>query len=228
MATRESEDFVSHELGVSLPNCAFCNHVVSDVIYLYKPPCGHSMHKSCFQKNVKTKPNCPNCNQRLSVATPSDNTNIPPPMITRSQTKRASSFDVNRSGPISSPPTVSNRETNSTIRMSMSDSSPQDQRDHLRNLVTAAVGAQQAEMLTSLSQTLTSLIETNIEAGFRRLNLNNPSVGDNRGAGQHESSLSQQSIEGLLGLPPTNSNYNRGTNEPNSNSTTFLRLDLTK
>lgn len=84
MASRESEDLGGNDSGISLTTCSLCNHVISEVRYLYKPQCGHPLHKSCYQKNVKTKPNCSLCNQKLYAAIPSSNTNIPPPMITRS------------------------------------------------------------------------------------------------------------------------------------------------
>lgn len=216
MATQDSID-VSGNSGMA--SCVLCGHVIGDSIYLYKPPCGHPLHKSCYQKNVKSKPNCVVCNKRLAnVSTPSGSRDIPPPMVTRSQTQRTINFDSNRSVNTTTSPTELGNQ-NIPQRMSVSESSPQDQRDHIRNLVTAAVGAQQAEMLTSLSQTLTKLIETNIEAGFRRLHiLNQPVVDESSGtqsqrrevAFNTDNVMEQQSLEGLLGLPSSNTNMNRG------------------
>lgn len=207
---RSTDDLVI--LDKNPANCVVCTNVITSPSYFFKSACAHDFHKSCFQKYKKQKQICPTCNMKLNLlATPSA---PPPPIVTRSQTQRAQAFDISRCNLSFSPKSVQNqaRESNYSV---MSSSSPQEQREHIRNLVTAAVGAQQAEMLTSLSQQLTRIIEENLEAGFRRLSLNNSAQGDaiNRGANQENSgenfdspvpvlpSVERQTIEQLLGLP---------------------------
>lgn len=226
---RSTEDL--DNLSTTLPNCNVCKNAITSPAYLCKSNCGHYFHKSCYQKFIKTKQICPVCGSKLSLTMlPVNSPSVPPPIVTRSQAQRAQEFDSNRpSNPPSTPrsKTQQTTETNCT----MSTSSPQDQREHIRNLVTAAVGAQQAEMLTVLIQQLTKIIETNIEAGFRNLSLansRNESSQTKEGESNSNSrvqnlpAVEQQTLEQLLGLPSnertTDNNASHSTNQhPNSN-----------
>lgn len=234
MATQDTGELVSVETDISTPSCVICNHSISDPNYLYKPPCGHPLHKSCYRKNIKTRPNCSVCGNRISVGTPTGKSNIPSPIVTRSQVRKEISFDSTRPGPSSATTSLPNFESNQQDRMSMSGGSPHDQRDHIRNLITAAVGAQQAEMLTSLSQTLTRLIETNIEAGFRRMQFQaQPTENRNPQSQANFSpintnprvSLGQQSLDRLLGLPPANSNNEQADRNDYGSNISTIRPD---
>lgn len=218
---RSTDDLVS--LGNNLPNCGVCANAITNSSYLYKSTCGHSFHKSCFQKHMKQKQICPICNTKLNlIATPSA---PPPPIVTRSQAQRAQEFNVNRVDPSFPLKSAQNQAITPNYSV-MSSSFPQEQREHIRNVVTAAVGAQQAEMLTSLSQQLTKIIENNIEAGFRRLSLNtstqsetsnrNPNpritVGNIGSQVPVLPPVEGQTLEQLLGLP---SNVARNQNSTN-------------
>ncbi|KAI8124706.1 hypothetical protein CVS40_5146 [Lucilia cuprina] len=100
--------------------------------------------------------------------------------------------------------------------------SAENQRQYIRNLVTAAVGAQQAEMLSSLSEQLTQLIQSNIEAGFHRMTISNnnatsiqlneqnniPNGANNYTQNNHGQGMESQTLNQLLGLPQTNNQEN--------------------
>lgn len=203
--------------GTSLPNCLSCNSIISDPSYLLKPVCGHSFHKACFHKYIKTNPNCPVCDNKLVVSTPST-------VVTRSQSQRAINFEANRSANPSSPPVTGQSGEANLLNVAMSSSSPQDQRDHIQTLVSAAVEAQQANIINSLSLTLTRLIESNLAEGFRRINIPNnfmenrpePRIIDQNPSMQSVEAVEQQTLEQLLGLP-NNNRQNIGTGTQNLN-----------
>ncbi|KAI8118689.1 hypothetical protein CVS40_9622 [Lucilia cuprina] len=199
-----------------LQNCGVCNNVITSPAYLCKSSCGHYFHKSCYQKFIKTKQICPVCGNKLSLMTTNTLTMnsplvLPPPMVTRAQAQRVQEHILNNTNPPSTPKsqTVAASEPNISV---MSSISPQDQREHIRNLVTAAVGAQQAEMLSTLSHQLTKIIETNIESGFRRISLSQSGNENSRPKDLNTNSdstptmrnlpsVEQQTLEQLLGLP---------------------------
>ncbi|KAI8121618.1 hypothetical protein CVS40_7368 [Lucilia cuprina] len=220
-----------------LPNCVLCKDAILESGSMYIPPCGHPLHSSCLAKIPSNNLVCPVCDGKLKAIHPQRpsttgnvNTQPPPTIVTRAraQVQRALEYDNNRSNSV--PPT----DTNISF---MSTSSPQGQRDQLQSIVSAAVKAQQAEMLSTLSQHLTKLIETNIEAGFQRLNLSTqspintptsrqPSVSNQNPQILTLPAVEQQTLEQLLGLPS-----NRNSSVPNttiSNSSTVnssLRSD---
>lgn len=116
-----------------------------------------------------------------------------------------------------------------------------DRQEGLQNLVTAAVRAQQSEMFASLSDQLSRLIESKLEAGLSRLNPNlqqqatlTPPYAGTAPVNQTSQiltlpSVEQQTLEQLLGIPqnsgndghqslPNVRNSNEGGATPLSNS----------
>ncbi|KAI8115044.1 hypothetical protein CVS40_12674 [Lucilia cuprina] len=141
-------------------------------------------------------------------------------MMTRNRA-REQQLDDNRASnssqyrPLSTP--------NSTHTTESSPENTENQRQMIRNLVTAAVGAQQAEMLVSLNEQLTQLIKTNIEAGFRRLSLDQNNRAENYMANVNNNHVEYtgnaqnhgvegQSLDQLLGLPASGNNNNNINN----------------
>ena len=201
------------------PNCVSCKDAILESGSTYVPPCGHPLHITCFRKIPTSKQICPVCNGKLSTTKTTTIVNIPPPPIvtrSRSQSQRALDFDSNRSNTI--PPTPGNVPPSDPNISFMSTSSPQSQQDQIQTLVSAAVSAQQAAMLTSLTQHLTKLIETNIQVGFQRLNFNTQTASNNtpqqtQAPVPNQSpqiltlpAVEQQTLEQLLGLPSNNAN----------------------
>lgn len=152
--------------------CEICKNNITVKAHALKANCNHNFHKSCFSKYTQNSTNCPTCYTQLTLpilSNPKTPTNSNLTMTTRHQA-RQQQLDENRQGN----ETQTRPSTPNTSRSS--DNSPRSadqQRQYIRNLVTAAVGAQQAEMLSSLSEQLSQLIQANIEAGFQRLNLCN-------------------------------------------------------
>ncbi|KAI8116027.1 hypothetical protein CVS40_11836 [Lucilia cuprina] len=220
-----------------LPNCVLCKDAILESGSMYIPPCGHPLHSSCLGKIPKNNLVCPVCEGKLKATQPQRpsttgnvNTQPPPTIVTRAraQAQRALEYDNNRSNSV--PPTDPNISF-------MSTSSPQGQRDQLQSIVSAAVSAQQAEMLTTLSQHLTKLIESNIEAGFQRLNLSAQSPGNTPTQIQPSVSnqnpqiltlpaVEQQTLEQLLGLPANRNPSVQNTTVSNASTTnSSLRSD---
>lgn len=222
-------------LSTSLPNCVSCTSVISDQAYLIKTVCGHFFHKSCFHRCAKSNPNCPICKNRLIVSTPlipttpvNNPSSLPPAMNTRSQTQRAINFDANRSANQTSPPSTLPSQPPQQMNSSMTSESSADQSEQIRLLVSSAVSAQQTEIVSSLSRTLTSLIEKNIEEGFRRLNVfsnsanhkalptNEPQNPPSNVSMRTLPDVEQQTLEQLLGLQ-SNPNQPNGPNNSGMN-----------
>ncbi|KAI8116024.1 Retrovirus-related Pol polyprotein from transposon 297 [Lucilia cuprina] len=199
-----------------LPNCVLCKDAIMDSGSMYIPPYGHPLHSYCLGKIPKNSLVCPVFEGKLKATQPQRpsttgnvNTQLPPTFVTRvrAQSQRALEYDNNRSNNV--PHTYPNISF-------MSSSSPQCQRNQLQSMVSAAVSAQQAVMLSTLSQHLTKLIESNFEAGFQRLNLSvqSPSATPKQysALNQNQQILTLPAVE--LGLPS-----NRNPSAQNSSVT---------
>ncbi|KAI8128794.1 hypothetical protein CVS40_1659 [Lucilia cuprina] len=221
--------------GSSFPICVSCNSAITDQSYLIKTVCGHFFHKACFHRCMKSSPNCPNCKNKLVVSNPiipstpvNNPISLPPAMGTRLQTQRAIIFDANRSTGQGSSPQVGPSQAPQQINLSASSESPHDQLEQIRSIVVSTVSAQQAEIATNLSRTLTSLIEKNIEEGFRRLKMNTiqtnsgpmppsePPIATSNGPMRTLPDVEQQTLEQLLGLP-SNTNMRNASANTNMN-----------
>ncbi|XP_059225815.1 uncharacterized protein LOC131997944 [Stomoxys calcitrans] len=171
------------------PECGICCTSVAKAAYSYTTACGHVFHKSCLTNRTKTCPNCPVCDTvltSLSMSTAAHAGIAPSPMGTRSQTQRAREFDSSRariqnttspSGIQNTTSPHSNEEAdvaatvmNQGDNPSTSQNFDAGQTDPIRSMVEEAVRAQHDELLATVSQRLSSLIETNLAAGFSRLN----------------------------------------------------------
>ncbi|XP_065356282.1 uncharacterized protein LOC135950680 [Calliphora vicina] len=148
--------------------CETCKNCITIKAHALKSNCHHYFHKSCFAKYTQNKTNCPTCNCHITL-----------PKVTASKTQTKSNFTVTTRNQAKQQQLDENRfagesqprpTTPNTPRSHSSPESAENQPHYIRNLVTAAVGAQQAEMLSSQ---LTQLIQSNIEAGFRRMSINN-------------------------------------------------------
>lgn len=191
--------------------CGICKNRISNKGNSTKTICNHIFHKTCLSKSSQSRSICPTCNTQITLPKFSkNNTSSAITMMTRNQS-RQQNVDVNRSANESIP-----RNTHTTPNTTQSsESSPDGQRHMIRNLVTAAVGAQQAEMLISLNEQLTQLIRNNVEAGFRRLSLdiNNNIPHNEAGCVQENYAADPQSqaqtLDQLLGIPSPDNNNNR-------------------
>lgn len=239
---RSNEDLANAGLA---PDCGICSRSVASAGYAYTTTCGHVFHKSCLSNHTKTNLNCPTCNTALSSLSMSTTAlaGIPPsPMTTRSQTQRAMEFDSSRPGVQTSstpadsfsPPEV-NRASGITFiganangnGASTSQGVSSNQTEQIKKLVTDAVRAQQAELMSSLSQQLSKLIETNIAASFSRLGapVQNNTQGPRLSFPPPSTPIEVQTIERLLGLPPNNNNNNTNNNLHNRSQNTSHRLN---
>lgn len=202
--------------------CEICRNSITVKAHALKANCNHYFHKSCFSKFTQNKSNCPTCNTQF-ILPKTSNPKTPQhsglTMTTRNQARQQQADENRQTNESINRPSTPNtpRSSNSSPR------SNEQQRHYIRNLVTAAVGAQQAQMLSSLSEQLTQLIQTNIEAGFRRLNLNNtenqtsaPTIeannitNDNNDypRSSHGQGLENQTLNQLLGLAQNNNQDN--------------------
>lgn len=161
-----SEDVVSEETH---PTCGACASLITSRTQYHKTNCGHSFHKSCLAKCEKIRPFCPVCNSRLlsEPSTPSTSG-----ITTRSQTKVASvqkSIDRTTEEQSSSAVTVtgSGNVQNNSVNIHPND---------LQQMIASIVSAQQAQLLSSLSDQISRLVQNNIESRISRLNLNGQST----------------------------------------------------
>lgn len=203
------------------PECGICCTSVAKAAYSYTTACGHVFHKSCLTNHTKTCPNCPVCDTvltSLSMSTAAHAGIAPSPMGTRSQTQRAREFDSSRAGIQNTTSPHSNEEAdvaatvmNQGDNPSTSQNFDAGQTDPIRSMVEEAVRAQHDELLATVSQRLSSLIETNLAAGFSRLN----TVPQDNISSRHvfpppSTPVEVRTIERLLGLPENNNDDNRG------------------
>lgn len=208
----------SSKSGGKIPNCVLCSGEISDSRLMYIPPCGHPLHVACLEKIPSANSICPFCSGQLLVPTTLASQNIPTAaIVTRSKTHKASAVETH------SAPSASQSEVGdpTSLRPAV------DQQENIRRIVCEAVEAQQAVLAVNLSATLTRLIESNIETGFRNLNLavqanaggnvtplNESRTSNNNIHIRTLPDVEQQSLEQLLGLPATRDN---GRGNHNSN-----------
>lgn len=211
--------------------CGICRNTITIKTNSIRTSCNHCFHKSCFAKSTNNRPSCPTCGTEVilpKVTKPLGPTNT----NYRNQTRK-DTFDENRNADTSI--LGEDQTLNTTGSPRSSGSSPrsvEDDRRMIRNLVTAAVGAQQAEMLSTLNETLSQLVQSNFEAAFRRMSIqemvNPPSISrdvvnesrDHRddlinNGRNNTTGIEDQSMDQLLGLPPPNNRNNNGNNAQN-------------
>lgn len=218
--------------------CEICRNNITVKANALRANCNHYFHKSCFGKYTQNRTNCPACNIQFPLSAfsnPKTPTNSNSTMTTRHQARQQQLDEHRRANETQTRPSTPNTSRSS-------DNSPgnaEQQRQYIRNLVTTAVGAQQAEMLSSLSDRLTQLIQTNIEASFQRLNLcssNNVntvpivqpnSVQNDTGIyahNNHGQGMESQTLNQLLGIPQRNNQDNFINLNANPSPGNLLRL----
>lgn len=162
---------------------------------MLKTQCDHAFHKTCLTKYLRNNPDCPICGTKLvsekTADTPKSDTRHP--YDTRSQIGPPA--EQKSDNTVTKPKQIVQQSATNTAQV-----------DNLQNMVTAAVGAQQAEMLQSLDRSINRIIETQMEDGFRRFSLQYPPQ-QNRQQPLLSNintlpNVEQQTLNQLLGLPP--------------------------
>lgn len=212
--------------------CGLCRNGITVKANSIRTICNHNFHKSCFTRSSNGG-NCPSCGTKVEMP----KNPVPKPIVASSivtrQQLRKNTFDENRTADNST--TLDGQSVLNETNLSETPSrSSEDDRRMIRNLVTAAVGAQQAQMLSSLNQTLAQLVETSIEAGFRKLSLlnseNSPepvrNIRSRRNVDSEQSiPIENQTMNQLLGIRSPSANNHAGNlhNTQGNDSSTNLR-----
>lgn len=199
----------------SAMHCHICKASISTSTQLATAVCSHTFHKSCLFKYSQLHDSCPACHKKLiphKIKTTASAKTVTHGLNTRSQTQgRAGSVP-----PASRMDADDSTADADTPIVSQISKSPRQSPDEVQNLVNAAVGAQQAHMLTELSQQIKQLVETNIDAGLRRFSIQASSFTNTafptNSRVQTLPAVEQQTFEQLLGLPPNNNTEQVPTN----------------
>lgn len=161
-----AEDLATEMGSETRLTCGACANIITTSSQHVRTNCSHTFHKSCLSKVVKIRPYCPVCNTRLLSEPPT-----PSGSTTRSQTKAQ---NVASSKPTDSQhahpaPTVTQTPTTGIGESSVSA-------DDLQAMISSIVATQQAQLLSSLSDQIARLVQTNLDTRLSQLNLNRQSV----------------------------------------------------
>lgn len=147
------------------PTCGACASLIKSKSHFIKTNCGHTFHKTCLAKCEKIRPYCPICNSRLfsDPVTPSTSG-----ACTRSQARATSIQSVSNQANEDPPSSASTIPTGTNVSENTVNVRPSE----LQDMISSIVSAQQAQLLASLGNQISRLVQSNIESQFSRLNLN--------------------------------------------------------
>lgn len=146
--------------------CGACGNVISSKALYVKINCGHGFHKSCLAKAEKLRPYCPLCNCRLHAdpSTPSTSG-----ATTRSQAKMAASQSSNAGASETQPKSVLAPNAGGSNSFSIRPC-------ELQEMISSMMATQQAQLLASLSEEVSRLVQSNVESRFSRMSSNSQST----------------------------------------------------
>lgn len=219
---RSTEDIPS-EVDASRidPTCPICKKAIVDSSDSMATVCGHSFHKICITSYAKTHTTCPVCNNKIVK----DSQKASSTVTTRSGAK-AKTFDSNRPYEACSAFGVENQI--SFPQSNTSNSNPTG--EYIKQVVSSAMAEQQSQMLFTLTQEMSKLVEQSMAAGFSSLGLSNaPQITTSSPSAirvpamHHLPDVEQRTLEQLLGL---SSDQNRSqTRSSNTVSDLLFRPD---
>lgn len=180
--SQEAGSDVVHSEGMaeSQLTCGACAASATSKSQLHRINCGHHFHKTCLSQCMKTRPFCPVCNARvLSDQIASNVSGI----TTRSQAR------------VQTPqPTTSHNADGKSSSVCQPPADVSARSEDLQGMIASIVSAQQAQLLTNLSDQIARLVQTNIEARFSQLNLNGRSESPVAGNTQNTSPRGMQTL----------------------------------
>lgn len=210
-----SEDLAPGISGDSThPTCEACASSITSKTQLIRTNCGHKFHKTCIAKCEKTRPYCPVCNSRLLCEPPTPSASG---ITTRAQS-RATSVQpaTNRSNTEQSAVAAVNPSGTN-----VSDNSVNIRPGELQEMISSIVSAQQAQLLASLGDRISLIVQNNIESRFSRMNLNSQSAATTAPAATQQASprqmqtlpaVEERTFREMFGISLNNSHTNAPLN----------------
>lgn len=202
------EDTINEHSEERAPVCGACASLIKTKSQLHKTNCGHTFHKSCLTKCEKIRPYCPLCNTRLYSEPPTPSSSG---ACTRSQARSASVQPAGNQPIEEQSSSASTMPTNAGVVDSGASIRPGD----LQHMISSIVSAQQAQLLSSISNQVSRLVQSNIESQLSRLNLNGQSAPAPAmpTANQHPSprqiqtaaAVEERTFREMFGISPNNS-----------------------
>lgn len=215
---RSTDDFPAlNEACGGDPICHICKKDIVNNTDSTETVCGHIFHRICITGHAKTHTTCPLCNIKIIKDASSQKSGSI--MLTRAGAK-AKTYDLNR--PTGAYSENDNENPNTFSQSNTSNGNPSG--EYIKRIVSSAIADQQSQMLFTLTQQMTKLIEQSISTGFSRLSQNNiprintssPSANINP-VMQTLPDVEQRTLEQLLGLPATqNSSANANRSHTNT------------
>lgn len=166
---QNSEDVVHEASGQTIPTCGACSALINVKTQFFRTNCGHTFHKACLSKCEKIRPYCPICNARLfnEPSTPSTSG-----ISTRSQSRSTSAQLTSNKSSIEQPSTAANVRPSGDAAGNDVSMRPSE----LQEMVRSIVFAQQEQLLASLGDQISRIVQNSIESKLEGLSQNGASI----------------------------------------------------